>query len=603
VKRFASRWYLALGLLGLVVMAGVFLLSKSTPPGTLVIESDEETAELTIKQDGQTVQERTRQRRLSLPPGTYSVELAEKRDGFRLSESTIRIVGEQTVTVRLKVEKPKDIGKPKETPKPIESERAIAEWVFSLGGRVNLQPDVNRILLPGSILPTGTISIHRVELVNHPKVTDEVCKRLQHCKSLASLRLDTVPIGDQTLSYFSEAPLISLDVRNTGIGDTGLLSVKDKRWLYLYLDQTKVTDRSIMAQNHPEQLLVLTLGETAITDRSTEWIAQATQLDSLILTNTPITDLGFARLSSCRRLQFLNVSGTKITDLSLPHLAQMTNLKICDLTNTTITDAGIEELSKMVWLNEIRMHQSRITQAGVKRLGERLPACRIYWNGSHIEPTLVEPDRELAKLVLSLRGEVGIVGRPERAKRISDLPLNRFEVCTVNMMTKESLPPELFRLARLCPRLNTLHTPFCSLPPEGMSELSGHPTLGDIWLSHSSIGDREIQGFKNCSKLWQINLCGTGITDQGLSNFKDCTGLTQIHLCGTKVTGSGLVHFRNCPNISNLNLYRVPLNEKALPELIALKGLKSVSFNESGLSQAQIDEFIKARPDVNLLSR
>lgn len=99
------RWPLLLGLCvlaGLSVVGAVFILDRVRQPlAVLAIDYGDAPVELTIKRDGQVIHARTKERELSLPPGTYTIELADGTDRWKPVPDVVELQQDRRETVRL----------------------------------------------------------------------------------------------------------------------------------------------------------------------------------------------------------------------------------------------------------------------------------------------------------------------------------------------------------------------------------------------------------------------------------------------------------------------------------------------------------------------
>ncbi|MFL5789181.1 MAG: c-type cytochrome domain-containing protein [Flavisolibacter sp.] len=95
-----------------------------------------------------------------------------------------------------------------------------------------------------------------------------------------------------------------------------------------------------------KQLVWLKLNDTRITDRSLSIISQCRSLTELNLSNTNITDQGIKQLASLDSLQLLNISGTKVTSASLLQLKNLKKLHSIYLYKSSVKPSEISTLQK-----------------------------------------------------------------------------------------------------------------------------------------------------------------------------------------------------------------------------------------------------------------
>ncbi len=117
-KKPLPKWPLiALGLFLLVVAALIpQIISIMTPKGTLVIESTDPDVEITVKQGGATIVDKSKGREFVLKVGDdYTIDMVEK-DGLKLNVNKFEITRNNKSTVRVVVQRPPP--KPKVEPPP-----------------------------------------------------------------------------------------------------------------------------------------------------------------------------------------------------------------------------------------------------------------------------------------------------------------------------------------------------------------------------------------------------------------------------------------------------------------------------------------------------
>lgn len=91
----------AIGLTGLAAWAAVLMIRMTTPEGTLLIESEDESVEVRITQNGATIIDHTLDRSISLKPGKYGIALVNPVDGLTLSAETITIERDGRAPIRI----------------------------------------------------------------------------------------------------------------------------------------------------------------------------------------------------------------------------------------------------------------------------------------------------------------------------------------------------------------------------------------------------------------------------------------------------------------------------------------------------------------------
>lgn len=417
---------LALAVVLILVMAplgyyfGGPVVRLITNQGVLVIESDANDIEVTIRRDDVVVYDQVHDRRYLLTPGEYDVQVVEQgKDGLRFATRHFVIArgGNETFRVRLEplVERaegapehpiaatsrgevaPKlppqrptdqqpDAGRPK-----VRDDRPLATWVLSVGGRLDLNYR-GRPMSAASLadLPPGAFVIAQLNLSGCPISDDD----LKHLAGYAgpNLILSSMPITDAGLAHLANlTELEGLLLENTRINGSGFVHLKNlKKLKTLKLRDVPLADTcfSHLADLNLKSLLILC--ET-VTDAGMEQVAGIQTLESFGVSGTKVTDQGLAHLGKLPNLQTLYIAETRITgvgfehfntpkltelglqrtqlnDAGLAHLTGMNSLKILSLDGTRITDAGLQAVSNLTNLETLTLSSTRITDACFEHL-------------------------------------------------------------------------------------------------------------------------------------------------------------------------------------------------------------------------------------------
>ena len=225
-----------------------------------------------------------------------------------------------------------------------DADRAAAEWVLLVGGKVGVQKAVGgyEVLTEAAKVPAGAFRILRIELNKlGPKVTDADLARLRGLSELHTLELhEASEVTDVGLAHLANSPKLEFLVVTKGkVTGTGLIHTKN--------------------------------------------------LNQLVLGWCPVTDEGLKRVGELPRLQGLSLNYSAVTDAHLAHLKGLTELYRLELGSTQVTDAGLEHLAGLAKLTSLIVsHNPKVTEAGVQKLAKTLPECTIIWgNGQNrIEP-------------------------------------------------------------------------------------------------------------------------------------------------------------------------------------------------------------------------
>ncbi|MGI8977760.1 MAG: protein kinase domain-containing protein [Pirellulaceae bacterium] len=182
-------------------------------------------------------------------------------------------------------------------------ERAVAEWVLSIGGTVQVQEGGTspyRIVAKPP-LPDQPFQVVQIVLDRNPRVADVDLARFQSLTKLRSVSLiDNPQITDPGMVALAQIP--TLEVIN--------------------LQQTAVTDVGLAKLVHLPPLRVLTLISTRVTEEGVLLLAGVERLESLSLGNLPVTIQGLRALKKLP-LQEIEVYGTQLQYSDLPELVTL----------------------------------------------------------------------------------------------------------------------------------------------------------------------------------------------------------------------------------------------------------------------------------------
>ena len=181
-------------------------------------------------------------------------------------------------------------------------ERAVAEWVLSVGGTATVSDSkqVSRIVskLP---LPDGDFIVTRIDLIGNPRVTDADIVRFQ---SLA--RLQEVSL-----------------VRNRQITDAGVAELATiSSLMQISLQETTVTDVGLGKLVHLPQLRNLTLTQTSVTDDGIKLLTAAERVKTLYLGGIPVSIQGLRALRNLPLME-LHIPFTQVRYSDLPEIASL----------------------------------------------------------------------------------------------------------------------------------------------------------------------------------------------------------------------------------------------------------------------------------------
>ena len=258
--------------------------------------------------------------------------------------------------------------------------RAVAEWVLSVGGkvqvagrgaewldvadasRVGLKPMTARVARPEPRDGRGAAANDS----NHPLPDGQ-----------------GVPLTDAGRVGHDNNPVLLTGVDLPGLGtlkDADLARLADCTTLRdLQLHNTSLTGASLTHLKGLARLRVLSLAGLPIEDQHLAALSELKQLQNLTLSYTKITDAGMPALAGLNELLSLTLNGNPISSVGVESLKQPPKLASLDLTNTAVESRAIKVLCDFPRLFSVGLSNTGVTEADVKRLVQRpLPWHRLY---------------------------------------------------------------------------------------------------------------------------------------------------------------------------------------------------------------------------------
>lgn len=436
-----------------------------------------------------------------------------------------------------------------------DSDRRAAEWVLSVGGKVEVSVDGKPVLV-GAVgeLPRGPIQADSIDFngCRKAKVFDADLERLQGLSSVNHICFSGVTLTDEGLVYLANLKsLKAINVGGTQITGVGLDRLKGLVNLKnLYLARTWVTDDGLI---HVQSLPNLT---------------------DLNLSGLPITDHGIPHLLPLKSLTNLDFMGTKIGDAALKTLSQLKELSRLNLDRTQITDVGLKHLESLKSLTEVTLQKARVTAAGVAALQKALPKCKIEWDGG-VKAETADPERRAAEWVLSVGGGVAITvdGKTVEIREGHELPAGFFPVrsLTLRDSRRPVVDADLANLMGLS-KVDSLDFRSAPLTDEGLVRLLGSTSLAALNLAETQITDAGLARLVALEELKTLHLERTKISNLGLQNLSKLQKLSQLFLIGTQITDVGLKHLETLKSLTGLHLQKTKVTaagvaalQKALP--------------------------------------
>ena len=324
-------------------------------------------------------------------------------------------------------------------------EKAVAEWVRSLGGDVEESGGhVTMVALAGS------------------PVTDAELQNLSSLRHLQALDLSATETSDLGAGHLGGlVQLKELNLADTAVSDSALRELAGLTELRkLSLNNTAVQGDGLEALTSLGQLIDLDLSGVALSDDAARHLAALSGLEQLSLAQTDLTDDGFAHLSRLKNLRSLDLSGSDIGNLGLVHLSKLVRLETLVMRHGRFTDDGLCSLESLQALRELDLTRTRAGDAGLAALARLTNLRRL-----NLDYTLVSDDglRHLAAL-----------------PNLADLQLNSARVSDRGL--------EQLRTMSQLQRVNLYHT---LISEKGLAELQAAlPECEIIWDPGSGLPTR-----------------------------------------------------------------------------------------------------------------
>lgn len=241
-----------------------------------------------------------------------------------------------------------------------DPDRAAAEWVLSVGGRVILRVsgnDIPQTVGAGGSLPQEPFTIEQLFLSQQAALPRDELRRLAGLNGLSQLQISACPtFSDDDLLALRPAlrNLKGLLLDGTGVTDAGLAAIRDSSDLQtLVLIGPRFSDAAIGHIAVLSRLESLDLGHTQVSDRGLAKLPALPELNSFELGSSHVTGAGMAELSKFPKLRHIGVGAIGLQGFM--HLAKLPQMDSVSLIFQHVTSATMDALSKAPKLREINI--------------------------------------------------------------------------------------------------------------------------------------------------------------------------------------------------------------------------------------------------------
>jgi hypothetical protein len=255
-----------------------------------------------------------------------------------------------------------------------DPERDLADWVLSLGGRGELQPDggSRRPFSADSPPPKARFSVTGITIPPEAagRWTPADLSRLAGRAKLAAVQLYGVgPLTEADLAPLAGRPLRLLELHGGPVRVTGAFcaSFADLETLCL-TNVPDFADADLLAVGRLPRLSSLTLNSPMLTSDGFRG------LKNPLLKSLAFGDLVALTPDHVRMLQRPGIEAfeaTGLTDDAFVEFALIPDLKRVRLRRTALTDAGLKAVAALGKLEELAVDGSSITGPGLEQLTER----------------------------------------------------------------------------------------------------------------------------------------------------------------------------------------------------------------------------------------
>jgi len=395
---------------GVAVVVGAALLTgilvrASAPLGVIVIETDDANLEITLRRGSEVVRDRTRDRTFPLPPGEYTIELAESQPDWKIRPDRVMLAKSDRERVQIWRESTR-VKPPQPPPAPIDqdaSEREAAAALLPYTRELWLlfPPTYHtfKVYGPGRTLPDPPFVVGLIFLresgLKHDFMSDillpavEKTHRLTHLAGGADLLLYQAGL-DRLAATPSRETLVALriPVLMTQEALTTLTRFPSLRQLWLRAGPKAGELLPKLENLSPslDQLEIECLARDArINEEGLKSVARL-KVEEWIFRDSPGVDIRLAAaVAKQPKLKVLRMIGCEAGNDHLAALAGTMTLVQLDLQRNQIGDAG---LAKLTGLPNLRLLDVRgnpdVTATAVNAFAAANLRCEITWDGGNV---------------------------------------------------------------------------------------------------------------------------------------------------------------------------------------------------------------------------
>lgn len=524
-------------------------------------------------------------------------------------------------------------------PGPPADDRAVAQRVLDLGGKVRVAPPkklpktmAEYVALPewgpGAKLPNSDFKLAGVEIWG-AAATDAELARLAGIDGLIFVWFDNAPftaaglkhlaasrnlqklnlhgaarIGDEAAEQIAAfRQLVTLDISHTGFTDKGLAALSPLENLQELVCGPNISGAALPSFRRLPRLRMLTIEASDLGEKELAGVAELRQLDWLDLYNADrIGDDGLRALNDLNQLGTLRIRGRRFSNRGLAHLAKLQRLTELRLHSPGFTDEGLAQLAGMWRLKLLELTDCEVSGAGFKSLIALQQLQQLIFERCPIvDSSLAELPSPQTLEVLDLQHtRVTDAGIPhlEKLKGLKYLNLSGTAVTNDGLLQLQHALPQ----CEIVPHPQDDRAAACYVMAKGGAVRllgdsnwisqewqlpAGQIRLHGINLDHKqNLRDEDFVVFQHCTELREIMLDRTGISDAGLKYFRNCRHVTLLNLIDSPLTSAGLANFQDCAGLKNAWLMGTKLSDDGLAYLANCTELETLDLSYTPVSNA-----------------
>jgi serine/threonine protein kinase/Leucine-rich repeat (LRR) protein len=578
---------------------------------------------------------------------------------WALTRGTLGVVGKRLPTVASQnssVDTPDNSADSHRIEPDRSAEQAAAEWVLSVGGRVQLRVNGDFVdFKAGDEFPASSAVVERIHLPGAATVDDEGLARIGRLRGLKVLYFGersnaTAKVWSGLRPAVSSLDAIYFPIGATPAGYALIRDMPNLKDLIVPFD-SGFTDAMMADVAGLKQLSILELGSTSVTDVGLKTLGPHPNLVVLGLNFSGISDAGYESLSLFSNLEVLTVNGERGRP-AFQQIAKLSKLKQLNIELKQVTPAIIQELQPMKSLENMQIashggvevseeHVALLTslpqvtrlrflllKLDTDRLRDLAQAKHVtsldfdkclltdealleLTAANSLRSLTLQSCRELTPAGLakfrSARPDVQTstdIADPTTADRtVAEWVLKHGGHVGVRAVAQDEnsldyldsvkgLPSEVFILGSI-----TLSEQ-CDLPRDELRQLAELSGLRSLSVNRcESFGDDQLLALRPALRnLKSLVLVDTGVTEVGLAAISDLSGITNLQLYGSRITDAAIEPIANLRNLTELDLGRTQVSDRglaALPTIPSLSGLKITATRVTGSGLAELAKFPK----------